>query len=162
MAVEKSLTKNAILQSMEGKKIEQIQGMISRRRKVLNRTIQVVINRHINMSILACIAVEKSLTKHFILQSIEGKRIGQIQARINRRRLNLNARIQQVVINLHIKYEHSSMYCCGEIFDETFHLSNYGRKENWTNTGKNGQEKVLRNEMHHRGFVKIKTSTNCG
>ena len=30
------------------------------------------------MSILACMVVEKSLTKHFILQSMKGKKIGQM------------------------------------------------------------------------------------
>ena len=47
MVVEKSLTKNFSLQSTEGKKIEQIQDRICRRRLVLNPTIQqVVINLH--------------------------------------------------------------------------------------------------------------------
>ena len=38
------------------------------------------------MSILACMVVAKSLTKNFILQSIEGKRRGQIQGRIGKNR----------------------------------------------------------------------------
>ena len=54
----------------------------------------------------------------------------------------LNHMIKQVVINLHTKYEHSSMHSCREIFDEKCHSSKYGRKENWTNTGKNKQEKA--------------------
>ena len=107
--VEKSVTKNLILQSMEGKKIGKIQGKISRRRLVLNPTIQqVIINLHTKYDLLACIVVEKSLTKNFILQSVEGKKIGQIQGIISRRRLVLNPMIQQVIINLYIKYEHSS------------------------------------------------------
>ena len=48
---------------------------------------------------------------------MEGKKIGQIQGRI-RRRLVLVPIIQQVVINLHTKYEHSSLHGCGKIFDE--------------------------------------------
>ena len=34
------------------------------------------------MSILPCMVVEKSLTKYFIPQSMEGKKIGQIKGRI--------------------------------------------------------------------------------
>ena len=43
MVAEKSVLKNLILQSMKGKKIEQIQDKISRRRLVLNPTIQLCI-----------------------------------------------------------------------------------------------------------------------
>ena len=73
---------------------------------------------------------------------MEGKKIGQMQGRISWRRLVLNPTIQQVVINLRTKYEHSSLHGCGEIFDETFHSSKYGRKEKRTNTDENRQEKV--------------------
>ena len=93
-----------------------------------------------NMSILACMVVEKSLTQNFNLQSMEGKKLGQMQERISWRRLVLNPMIQ-VVINLRTKYELSSLHGCGEIFDEKFHSSKYGRKEKRTNTGKNRQEK---------------------
>ena len=65
------------------------------------------------MSILACMVVEKPLTKNFIPQSMEGKKIGQIQGRIR-----AEGWLQQVVINLHTKYEHSSLHGCGEITDE--------------------------------------------
>ena len=61
----------------------------------------------------------------------------------SRIRLVLNPTIQQVVINLHTKYEHSSLHGCGEIFDEKFHYSKNGRKENWTNTGKKKQRKAV-------------------
>ena len=37
---------------------------------------------------------------------------------------------------------HSRLHCCGKIFDEKSHYSKYGQKENWTNTGKNKQEKA--------------------
>ena len=49
---------------------------------------------------------------------------------------------KQVVINLHSKYEHSSVYSCREIFDEKCHSSKYGWKENWTNIRKHKQEKA--------------------
>ena len=54
----------------------------------------------------------------------------------------LNPTIQQVVINLHTKYHHSSFHGCREIFDEKVHYSKSGKKENWSNTGKNMQEKA--------------------
>ena len=59
------------------------------------------------MSILAFMVEEKSLKKNFIIQSMEGKKIGQIQGRISRRRL-----VQQVIINLHTKNGHSSLHGC--------------------------------------------------
>ena len=122
MVVERSLTKNFILQSMEGKKSGQMQGRICCRRLVINPTVHKSSSTCVpNMSILACMVVEKSLTKNFILQSMEGKKSGQMQGRICWRRLVLNPTIQQVVINLRTKYEHSSLYGCGEIFDEKFH-----------------------------------------
>ena len=71
--------------------------------------------RVLNMSILACMVVEISLTKIFIFQSIEGKKLGQMQGRIRLRRLVLNPTIQ-VVISLRTKYEHSSLHCSGEFF----------------------------------------------
>ena len=54
----------------------------------------------------------------------------------------LNPMVKQVVINLHTKYEHSSVHNCREIFDENCHSSKYGWKENWTNTWKNKKEKA--------------------
>ena len=89
-----------------------------------------------------CIVVEKTLMKNVILQRMEGKKIGQIQGRISRRGLVLNPRIKQCIINMQTKDEHSSMHGCGEIFDEKSHSSKYGKKENWTNTRKNKQEKT--------------------
>ena len=38
------------------------------------------------------------------------------------------------------KYDYSSFHSFREIFDEKFHHSKYGKKENWINTGKNKQE----------------------
>ena len=75
---------------------------------------------------------------------MERKKIGQIQGRISRRRLVRNPTIQYTIINLHIKYDYSSLhsFSLAEIFDEKFHHSKYGKKENWTNTGKNKQEKA--------------------
>ena len=70
------------------------------------------------MTILACTVSQKSLTKNFIIQSMERKKIEQIQRRISRRRLVCNPTIQHVIINLYTKYMHSSLQGCGEIFDE--------------------------------------------
>ena len=73
---------------------------------------------------------------------MERKKIGQIQGRISRRRLVRDPTIQYIIINLHTKYEYSSLHTFAEIFDEKLHHSKYGEKENWTNTGKNMQEKA--------------------
>ena len=47
-----------------------------------------------------------------------------------------------IIINLLTKYDYTRLYRFIETFDETFHHSKYGKKENWTNTGKNKQEKA--------------------
>ena len=65
-----------------------------------------------------------------ISSSMEGKKIGQIKGQISRRRLVFNPTIQQTAINLHTKYEHSSLHGCWEIFDEKF-SSKMGRTEGW-------------------------------
>ena len=80
--------------------------------------------------------------KKFIIQSMERKNIGQIQGRISNKRLVLNPTIQHIVINLHTKWDYSSLLGCGEIFDEKFYYSKYGKKDYWTNTGKNKQKKA--------------------
>ena len=59
-----------------------------------------------------------------------------MQGRISWRRLILNPTIPHVVINLHTKYEHSSLHDFGEIVDENLQYTKYGRKENWTNAVK--------------------------
>ena len=83
------------------------------------------------MNTLACTVSQKSLTKNFIIQSMERKKIGQIQGRISRRRLVCNPTIQHVIINLYTKYDSSSLQGCGEIFDEKV-LRNYGRTDGRT------------------------------
>ena len=75
---------------------------------------------------------------------MERKKIGQIQGRKNRRRLVRNPTIQYTIINLHIKYDYSSSHSLAEIFDEKFQHSKYGKKENWTNTGKNKRRRLVR------------------
>ena len=71
---------------------------------VLNPMIkQVGINLHTKYELV----VEKSLMKNVILQSMDGKKIGQIQGRI--RRLVPKPTLQQVIMNLATKYDHSSL-----------------------------------------------------
>ena len=50
--------------------------------------------------------------------------------------------IQFIIINLHTKYDNSSLHSFIEIFDEKFHHSKYGKKENRINIGKNKHEKA--------------------
>ena len=104
------------------------------------------------MTTLACTVSQKSLTKNFISESMERKKIGYIQGRISRRRLVRNPMIQYIIINLHTKYEYSSLHSFTEIFDKIFHHSKNGKKENWANTWKNKQEKAgsqSHNTIHH-------------
>ena len=68
------------------------------------------------------------------------------------RRLVHNSTTQNIIINLHTKYDYSSLHSFTEIFDENFHFSKYGKKENWTNAGKNEHEKAgpqSHNTTHH-------------
>ena len=84
------------------------------------------------------------------------------------RRLVHNPTIQYIIINLHTKFDisslhsfteifdYSSLHIFTEIFDEKFHHSKYGRKENWTNTGKNKHEKAgseSHDTIHHSQFA---------
>ena len=129
---QKSLTKNFIIQSMERKKIGQIQGRIRgegwfaipRYTTSLSTCIPI-------MTTLVCTVSQKSLTKNFIIQSMERKKIGQIKGRISRRRLVCNPTKQHVIINLYTKYDSSSLQGCGEIFEEKV-LRNYGRTDGMT------------------------------
>ena len=58
------------------------------------------------------------------------------------RRLVCNLKIQYIIINLHIKYDYSSLHSLTELFDEKLHYSKYGKKGNRTNTSMNKQEKA--------------------
>ena len=49
---------------------------------------------------------------------------------------------QYIMIILHTKYDYSSLNSFTEITDKKFHYSKYGKKENWTNAGKNKHEKA--------------------
>ena len=53
-----------------------------------------------------------------------------------------NPTIQFIIINLHTKYDYSSLRSFSEIFDENFPYEKYGKKENLTNKGKNKHEKA--------------------
>ena len=150
---QKSLTKNFIIQSMERKKIGQIQGRISRRRLVRNPTIQyIIINLHTKYEYSSLHNFTEIFDEKFHHSKYGKKEIGQIRRRISRRRLVRNPTILYIIINLHTKYEYSSLHNFTEIFDEKFHHSKYGKKENWTNTEKNKQEKTgsqSHDTIHH-------------
>ena len=109
------------------------------------------------MKTLACPVSQKSLTKNFIIESTERKKIGQIQGRISRRRLVCNPMIQYIIINLHTKYDYSSLHSSTEIFDKKFHHSKYGKKENWTNTGKNKRRRLVCNPTIQHVIINLYT-----
>ena len=115
---------------MERKKIGQIQEKISRRRLVRDSTIQyIIINLHTKYEYSSLHSFREIFDENFIIQSMERKKIGQIQGRISRRRLVCNPTIK--IINLYTKYDSSSLQDCGEIFDEKV-LQNYGRMDGMT------------------------------
>ena len=70
---------------------------------------------------LTCTVSQKSLTKKVIIQSMERKKIGQIQRRISMRKLVCNPTIQYIITNLHTKSDFSTLHSFKEIFDEKFH-----------------------------------------
>ena len=144
---------------MERKKIGQILGRISRRRLIHNPRTNISLSTCIpNMTTLACTVSQKSLRKIFIIQSMERKKIGQIQGRISRRRLVRNPTIQYIIINLLTKYDYSCFYSFTEIFDEKFHHSKYGKKENWTIQGRISRRKLVCNPTIQHVIIHLYTN----
>lgn len=81
--------------------------------------------------------VEKSLTQNFIILRMERRRLDDI-GRINKRMLVPSPTIQQVIINLHPKYDHLACMVVEESLTK-FIILRMERKtieENWRNTGK--------------------------
>ena len=153
MISQKSLTKNFIIRSMERKEIGQIQRRISMRKLVCNPTIQyIIINLPTKHEYSNLHSFTEIFDEKFHFQNMERKKIGQIQGRTSMSRLVRNPTIQYIIINLHTKYDFSSLHSLTEIFDEKFHYSKYGKKENWTNTEKNKHEKAglqSHDTIHH-------------
>ena len=127
--------KKIIIQIMERNKIGLILGRISMKRLVAISQCSISLSSSKqNMTTPACMVSQKSLTKKFIIQSMERKKIGHIQGRISIKRLVCNSAIQYIIINLHTKYDYSSLHSFTEIFDNKFHYSKHGKKENRTKT----------------------------
>ena len=82
-----------------------------------------------NMTTPACTVSLKSL-RNFNIESMERKKIGQIQGIINMRRLVRSPTIQYIIINLHTKYGYSSLHGFKENFDEKIHYSKCGKEDN--------------------------------
>ena len=82
-----------------------------------------------------------------------GKKENQTNIRKNNQeKAGSQSHIQYIIINLHTKYDYSSLHSFTEIFDKKFHHSKYGKKENRTNTGKNKHEKASlqsHDTIHH-------------
>ena len=116
------------------------------RRLVCNPTIQyIIINLHTKYDNSSLHSFTEIFDEKFIIQSMERKKIGQIQGRISMRRVARNLTIQYIIVNLHTKYDYSS-------FDEKLHYSKAIKKENLTNTGKNKHEKAgsqFHDTIHH-------------
>ena len=116
------------------------------RRLVRNPMVQyIIINLHTKYDYSSLHSFTEIFDENFIIRSMERKKIGQIQGRISRGKLVRSPTIKYIIINQHTKYEYSSLHSFTEIFDEKFHHSKYGKKENWTNTGKNKRRRRVRN-----------------
>ena len=145
---------------MERKKIGQIQGRISRRRLVRNPTIQyTIINLHIKYDYSSSHSLAEIFDEKFHHSKYGYKENWTNTGKNKRRRLVRDPTIQYTIINLYTKYDFSSLHSFTEIFDEKFHHSKYGKKENWTNTGKNKQEKAglqsHNTACHHQSVYQI-------
>ena len=81
------------------------------------------------MTTLLCTVSHKSMTKIFIIQSMEKRKIGQILGRIGMKRLVCNPKIQYTIISLHTKYDYSYLHGFIEICTKVHDLK-YGKKEN--------------------------------
>ena len=57
-------------------------------------------------------------------------------------RLVRDPTIQCIIINVHTKYDYSSLHGFTANIDKKFHYSKYEKEENWTNTEKNKQKKA--------------------
>ena len=123
-------TKNFIIESMERKKIRQIQGEKRMRRLVHISMIQyIIIDQHTKNDYSSLHSFTESLKENFILQSMERKEIGQMLRRISNKRLVRNPTIKYIIIILHTKYDYSSFHGFPEIFDEKFHYSKYCKRD---------------------------------
>ena len=126
--LQKSLSsKNFIIQSLERKKVGQIQRRISMSKLVSKIQYNTSSSTCIpNMNTLTCTVSQKSLTKNFIIHNMDREKIRRIHGRISMRKLVRNPMIQYNIINLHIKYDYSSLHSFTEMFDEKFHHYKYG------------------------------------
>ena len=79
--------------------------------------------------------------KHLVINLYTTRQIGK-----NKRRLVCNPTIQHIIINLHTKYEYSSLQG-----------SKYGKKENWTNTGKNKRRRLVCNPTIQHVVINLYT-----
>ena len=112
--------------------------------------------------------VEKSLTKNFSIHSMEEKKLGQIQGRISRRSMVLYEELAEDRWFSISQYNKLSSTCISNMYIlacmavekslTKIYTSKYGRKENWTNTGKNKQKTSSQSHEttnHHQPAYKI-------
>ena len=131
------MTKNFIIQSMERKKIGQMQGKISRRRLVRNPTIHhVIINLLTKYDYSSLHSFTEIFDENFIIQSIERKKIGQIQERISRRRLVCNP--TNTPCHNQYVYQNMSILAC-KVLEKSLTKKCYGITEGRTDGRNDGQ-----------------------
>ena len=109
------------------------------------------------MTTPAYTVLHQPLTKNFVIQSMETKKIGHIQRRISMRRLLCNPTIQYIIIDMHFKYDYSSMHSFTEIFDEKFHYSNMETKKIGQIQGRISMRRLVCNPKIHYIIINLLT-----
>ena len=128
MILKKYLTKDHY--SRYGKKENQTNTKKNNQKAGCNASIQhIIINLHTNYDYPSLQNSTETFDKKFIIQSLKRKKIRQILGRISSIRLVLNRIIQHIIINLHTKYDHSSLQGSIETFDEKCIIQSLERKK---------------------------------
>ena len=116
--------------SKYGKKIRQIQGRISMKRLVHDPSIQyIIINLLTKYDYSSLHGFTAIFDEKFHYSKYGKEKHWTNTRRISIRRLVCNLTTQFIIINLHTKYDNSSLHSFTEIFDEKFHYSKYGKKD---------------------------------
>ena len=76
---------------------------------------------------------------------MERKKIGRMQGRISMKRLVCNSTVKCIIINLHTKYDFSSLHGSTEIFDKNLYYLKYGKKKNGQVQGRISMRRLIRN-----------------
>ena len=127
---QKSGTKNLIIQSIEKRKWNKYREEYAGEGRFTIRQYNTSLSTCLpNMSTQACRISQKSLTKNFNYSKYGKKENRTNTEKISTRRLVCNPTIQYIVINLHTKYNYSSLHRFTKMFDKMLIIQNMERKK---------------------------------